>query len=130
MIKLYHYSDKDFRGYIKPKFFGENSYSKNSLKNSGVDLSYFYLSQKGREIFFVSSKFLYTAEISRKKLYDLIKDKLKLEDYCYNRNKDIFTEIKKRGFSGIIGNNGFKAVVLFYPVKIKEKFSIDRAGNL
>ncbi len=41
MIKLYHYSNNDFKGYIKPSFFGLNSYTNNSKKISGFKRIFF-----------------------------------------------------------------------------------------
>jgi len=70
MIKLYHYSNRDIKGYIDPSFFGENSYSQNSRRLSGVKRSFFYLNKKDREVYFYGSQFRYTAIINRKKLYD------------------------------------------------------------
>lgn len=119
MIKLYHYSNKEFEGYIKPGYFGANSYSKNSERVSGVKRSYFYLSRAGREIHLEGSRFLYIAEIRAGRLYDLSKDKLRLAGL--KRIKDIFTYIKRLGYRGLIGSNGYICGVLFYPIKIKSR---------
>ena len=123
MIKLYHYSHKDFSGYIRPDYFGENNYTKTSGKISGVKRNYFYLNKTGREYYFNGVKFLYIAEIKESQLYNLNKDKLKLA----GRYNDIYKKIKKRGYKGLIGNNGYSCGVIFYPIKIKQRKKIGRA---
>jgi len=40
MIKLYHYSQEDFKGYVKPAFFGLNNYSKNSQRARAIPSVY------------------------------------------------------------------------------------------
>jgi hypothetical protein len=122
VIKLYHYSSKDFKGYIKPGFFGENNYSNNSNKISGIKRSYFYLDKTGREFYFNGVEFLYIAEIKESLLYNLSKDELKLA----GRYNDIYKELKKRGYKGVIGNNGYICGVLFYPIKIKRQERLTR----
>jgi hypothetical protein len=119
-IKLYHYSNKDFKGYIKPDFFGDNIYSVNSLRLSGVKRSYFYLELKSREVYLKGSKFCYIAEVEPNRLYDLNKDILGIVKRLRN-NQDIYREVKKRGYIGLIGNNGFDCICLFKVVKIKQK---------
>ncbi len=117
MIKLYHYSNKDFKGYIRPDYFGENNYSRNSEDISGVKRSYFYLDRESREFYFSGVKFRYIVKINKKRLYNLNKDKLGLA----GRVKDIFRAVKSRGYIGLIGSNGYSCGVLFYPAKIKGK---------
>lgn len=118
MIKLYHYSHKDFKGYIKPSFFGLNNYSQHSARLSGVKRSYFYLARDSKEYYFNGAIYCYIAEIKESRLYNLNTDPF---NFAKRQYKDIFREIKKRGYSGLIGNNGFKAAVLFYPIKIKRQ---------
>jgi hypothetical protein len=119
---LYHYSSADFKGYISPKFFGVNNYSKNSERISGLKRVYFYLDKNGKEYYFNGSQFIYIAEIKKELLYDLNKDPLKISDN--KRIKDIFYYIKRKGFKGLIGSNGHKVGVLFYSVKIKNKIRL------
>ena len=126
MLKLYHYSDYDFKGYIKPGYFGANSYSRASERVSGIKRSYFYVSKTGREWIFNGARFLYIAEISRGRLYDLNKDILRVKDN--KKIKDIYTYIKRLGYSGIIGSNGRAVAVLFTRIKIKNKLGL--AGGI
>jgi len=122
MIKLYHFSNKDFRGYIKPGFFGANSYSRNSERLSGVKRIYFYIDRAGRECYFNGARFCYIAEIKGAILYNLDKDPLKLA----GRVKDIYSAVKSRDYRGIISGN---IAVLFYRAKIKEVKTLTEAGR-
>jgi hypothetical protein len=121
-IKLYHYSQEDFKGHIEPRFFGLNNYSRNSERLSGVKRAYFYLNRAGREYYFNGAKYCYIAEVKPSRLYDINKDPLKLA----GRGKDIFAEVKKRGYIGLIGNNGFRAGAVFYPIKINKRLLLTR----
>jgi hypothetical protein len=126
MIKLYHYSSQDFKGYIEPGFFGANSYSNNSARLSGVKRSYFYLDRAGREYYFEGARYCYIAEIKESRLYNLNIDPLKLA----GRNiRDIFAYIKRLGYKGLIGSNGYKDGVIFYPIKIKQRKTLTEAGR-
>ena len=115
MIKLYHYSNKNFKGKIDPLYFGSNSYSRNSCRVSGVKRVYFYLDRSSREYYFNGCKYLYIAEVKGGLLYDINIDPLQLAGV----GRDIFAEAKKRGYIGIIGNNGFGCAVIFKALKIK-----------
>jgi len=124
-MRLYHYSNKNFNGYIKPSFFGLNSYSNNSERVSGVKRSYFYLKPGSKEYYFNGARFLYIAELKETRLYNLNKDILNIVKNLKN-SQDIHTEVKKRGYRGLIGSNGYKCGVLFYPIKIKDRKDLAR----
>lgn len=126
MLKIYHYSDKDFKGFIKPKFFGSNGYSKNSQKQSNIDRAYFYLSQAEREYYFNGYKYLYIAEVSKNKLYDINKDKKGIVKNLRS-SQDIFDQVKKKGYIGLIGSNGLACAVLFKAIKIKNRQTLTEA---
>ena len=81
---------------------------------------------KSREYIFNGSRFVYIAKINEKNLYNIIKDPLHLEDFCYNNLKDIYKEVKKRGYRGIKGNNGVDCIWLFYPVKVIDKITLTK----
>jgi hypothetical protein len=120
-IKLYHYSNKNFEGYIKTNFFGENSYTSFSRKLSNLNRSHFYLNSRSKEYFFNGSRFLYIAEIKENLLYNLEKDKLKCIGK-FNCVSDFFSFLIKRGFKGYTEYNGRQIVaVLFKDIKIKSK---------
>jgi hypothetical protein len=122
MLTLYHYSNKDFKGYIKPSFFGANNYTNNSARLSGVNRSFFYIT-KGKEHFFEGVKFCYIAEIEKHKIYDIIKDPKKLIKFSLEKGlqNDIFSICKNLGYAGVKGNNGFDVVCLFKPIKYIDK---------
>jgi hypothetical protein len=119
MIKLYHYSQADIKGYIKPDFFGLNTYSHYSKELSGIKRSYFYLDQNNREYYFNGVKYRYIVKVNKNKLYNLNKDPLKIESN--KKIKDTFAYIKKLGYNGLIGSNGYFCVVLFKKVKIYQR---------
>jgi predicted nucleic acid-binding Zn finger protein len=119
MLKLYHFSNSDFKRYIKTSFLGKNDYSKQSVRESDINRSFFYLG-KGREYFLQGARFCYTAIIEQSKIYDLIKDKKNLKTICLNFS-DILKNVKNLGYYGIKGNNGFNVVELFKPIKYIDK---------
>jgi len=125
MIKLYHYSHKDFKSNINPAFFGENSFSRNSRNLSEVKRVYFYLEPSHKEYYFNGSNYLYIAEVSEKRLYNLNTDIKGIVKRLRN-TQDIYTEVKKRGYIGLIGSNGLPCVVLFKAVKIKDKITLTK----
>lgn len=118
-IKLLHYSNSDFKGYIKPSFFGQNDYTRTSVKESGINRSYFYIG-RGKEYFLQNTKFCYIAEIEQSKLYDIDKDVKDLENECLDFT-EILQRVKNYGYRGIKGSNGFNCVCLFYPIKYIDK---------
>jgi len=118
MLKLYHYSNKDILGYLKPDFFGDNFYTGNSQRISNVKRLFFYTSTDRRESIFNSSKYLYTASINESKLYDLTTDKLNLAGTIKG---DIYTYFKNKGYAGLIGSIGITVICLFDKIKIEEK---------
>jgi hypothetical protein len=122
-IKLYHYSNTDFKGYIDLKFFGANSYSNNSERLSGVKRSYFYLDRKSREIYLKGARYCYIAEIEPSRLYNLNTDSKGIVKRLKN-SQDIHEVIKRRGYLGLIGSNGFPCVVLFKRIKINKRMTL------
>lgn len=113
MIKLYHYSDIDFKGYIKPDFFGSNSYTGNSRRISEVKRAYFYLGPNRREYYLNGAKYLYIAKIKNfDKLYNIFSYKIKCN------YQDIYEQAKKQGYKGIYDKS---QVILFEAVKIIKK---------
>ena len=123
-IKLYHYSNSDFKGYIKPDFFGFNTYSHYSARLSGVKRSYFYTDKNNKEFYFYGSKFCYIVKIDKNKLYNICEDKLKV----YDRVKDVYKTIKNKGYSGISGLLGdfCGCVVLFKAIKINKRLTLTK----
>ena len=124
-IKLYHYSNQDFKGYIKPDYFGQNNFTKNSARLSGINRSFFYTG-RGKEYFFEGVKFCYIAEIEEFKLYDIIKDEKKLIKFTLEKGlgNDIFSICKKLGYWGVVGNNGYDVICLFKKIKYIDKRAV------
>ena len=118
-IKLYHYSNQDFKGKIEPGYFGKNHYTKESIRESNLARSFFYIG-KGKENFLAGAKYVYIAEIEPGKIYDFEKDPKNLKDSGKNFN-EILVYVKKLGYFGISGNNGFKVVCLFRDIKYIDK---------
>jgi len=118
---LYHYSDKNIKDKIKTSYFGYNSYSNNSKKLSNIKRSYYYINSNDKEYYFNSAKYRYTVIINKNKLYNITLDKLRLvTKYNCNYTK-VFNYLVKRGYIGIIGNNGYNIVNLFININYKIK---------
>jgi hypothetical protein len=125
MINIYHYSDRYFSGYIKPDFFGLNSYTDNSKKLSGVKRSFFYIDKKSREYYLAGCKYCYISKVDKNKIYNLDIDNLGIVKNL-KLHKDIHIEIKRRGYIGISGNNGFNCIILFKAIKINKRLNLTK----
>jgi hypothetical protein len=121
-IKLYHYSNKNFEGYIKPSFFGYNNYSNNSKRISLVKRTFFYLSKNEKEDFFNIADYCYIAKINKNCLYDIEVDKNNILPFL--EGQDVYAVLKAKGYKGIRGNNGCDIICLFDDVKIDKKISL------
>jgi hypothetical protein len=124
MIKLYHYSHKDISDKIKVKHFGENAFTSYSQELCSLKRSYFYLLGSKKEFLFNGSKFKYIVNINKNSLYDLKKDKLNLKKRFCDCYFYLLIHLKKSGYKGIIGFNGFDVAQLFYDVKIAKKIKL------
>jgi len=122
---LYHYSNIDIKGYIKPDYFGLNSFSNNSKRLSAIKRSYFYIEPDKKEYYFNGVKYLYIIEVNKKKLYNLNEDKLNIVKNSKN-SQDIHREVKRKGFFGLIGSNGLPCAVLFKVIKIKDRKTLTK----
>jgi hypothetical protein len=122
MIRLYHYSQADFKGYIDPAFFGANNYTNFSSKLSEIKRSYFYLEPIPFERQLEGCQYLYISEVKLNKIYDLIKDPLKLLNK-YKTIDGFFRKIKSLGYIGLLGHTTYKfeVISLFKRIKIKQK---------
>ena len=76
-IKLYHYSNNDIQGKIKPSLFGNNYYTNNDKKTSNIKRAFYYLDNSQIEYRFKNCKYRYITEIDKNYLYDLRQDKKK-----------------------------------------------------
>jgi len=122
-IKLYHYSNVDFKDKIKISFFGANTYTRHSRNLSIIKRSHFYLDRDKKEYFFNGVKFLYITEINKNKLYNLNTDDLKCNGN-FNNVTDFYKFLKDKGYYGIIGNNSYNVAILFKDIKITDKINL------
>ena len=121
---LYHYSNEQFNGYIRPSFFGKNGFTSYSQNLCNIKRSYFYINIYEREYFFSGARYRYITDIDEKKLYNIDEDRLKIVN---NKTQtDIYRYLIKKGYRGIIGTNGYKIVILFNKIKIKSQVNLTK----
>jgi hypothetical protein len=128
MIRLYHYSDKDFKGYIEPGFLGNNTYTRNDKNISGLSRAFYYTEAGAVEYLLKGSKYLYITEVEPGRIYNITEDKkgyLKL----YKGDIDLSLRAIKRNYKGVIYKIGYNVVNLFYPAKIKAVKTLTEAGR-
>jgi hypothetical protein len=119
-IILYHYSNKDFTGYIRPAFFGDNAYTDKSVKVSEIKRSYYYIDRTNKEYYFDRAKYCYIVKVNQARLYNIDLDnqgiikRLKI-------GQDLYREVKKNDYQGIITYKGIQQAVLFKSVKIRRR---------
>jgi hypothetical protein len=113
MLKIYHYSNVNFKGYIKPSYFGLNKYTHNSQVLSNIKRIYFYSTPGIKEVHLQYSKYLYIAKINKEKLYNIDSNKI--------ISSDIYKAVKEAGYIGLYNS---EQVVLFYKVKILKKIDL------
>jgi len=124
-IKLYHYSNTDFKEYIKTSFYGQNYFTSNDLKATEVKRAFFYLELNPLERRFSGCRYLYIAEILKSRIYDLRAD-LRGYKSRYNTITRLLRAIKQN-YNGIIYEAGGVVIVnLFYDIKIKDKITLTR----
>jgi len=114
-VKLYHYSNKNIKGRIKPSFFGGNYYTGNDVKASPVRRAFYYLSRHKTEHLLDNSKYLYITEVNRNKLYNLDKDPKDLKSRFIIKGLaviDITRLLKyiKKSYTGIVYNRNVTAI--------------------
>lgn len=129
MIKLYHYSSEDFKGYIKPGFLGINTYTRNDKNISGLARAFYYTEAGAVEYLLKGSKYLYITEVEPGRIYDITKDK---RGYIQRGRGDIDKALRliKRNYKGVIYSLGnYKVVNLFTRAKIKEVKTLTEAGR-
>ncbi len=127
-VKLYHYSEIDISDKIKVKTFGKNYFTKNDISACNIKRSFYYIGKGKVEQFFKDSKYLYIAEVSKNRLYNLDIDKNKLKNKFTRKNLNIVdipkivSYIKKR-YIGAIYNDNVVSIFrdLQYSKKIKRR---------
>lgn len=122
--KLYHYSNRDIQGKIKPTFFGDNSYTDNDKKTSIIKRAFYYLGKHRAEYLLQYSKYLYITKLNKRQLYNLDIDKAKLKNRFKIRGLDIVNITKllkyiKKRYIGIIYSGNI--VVIFKDLKYIRK---------
>jgi len=119
---IYHPSNKKFT-IVKTKYFGQNYYTKNDVKASGVKRTFWYLKYPIPEDRFINSQFIYVAKVRKKRIYDLRKDKKYLiEKY---QTIDKLLRYLKKHYLGIRYNVlNWDLIVIFQnikPIKVIER---------
>jgi len=116
-IKLYHYTNKPDIEKISPSFFGNNSYTGVSNRISSFKRTYFY-DKPDPETLLKNSRYCYTAKIKYNEVYNIIEDKLSLNNSQYTFT-EILWKLKKLKYKGIFGNvnNQYNVICLFYDIK-------------
>jgi hypothetical protein len=127
-LKLYHYSNKNFKGFIKPGYIGENTYTRNDSNISGLARAFYYTRPGAVEYLLKGSKYLYITEVKPGDIYDLTEDK---RGYLIKSRGDIdkVLRIIKRNYKGVIYSVGYKVVNLFSRAKIKQRKTLTKAGK-
>ena len=128
-MKLYHYSNIDIPDKIKIKKFGKNYYTKNDISVCNIKRSFYYIGKGKIEQCFKYSKYLYIAEVSKNRLYNLDIDKNKLKNKFTRKNLNIIdipkmvSYIKKR-YIGAVYNENVVSIFKDLPYKKKIKKGI------
>jgi len=111
-MKLYHYSDKDFK-VISPKYYEKE----NNITQ--IPCCSFYLEPKPEQRL-KNCKYCYIIEIPCSKLYDLREDREKLK-IKYQGNMSLLLRYIKDNFLGCIYSAGFNIVILFNDIQVIAK---------
>jgi len=98
-LKLYHPSNKLFK-VVKVDYFGQNSYTKASVKSSSIKRSFWYLISIPQEKIFKHCKYSYVTEIKRELIYNLKVDKDNLSARFYSEH-DLLVYLKEK-YAGVI----------------------------
>lgn len=128
MIKLYHYSNKNFKGYVSPNFLGLNTYTSNDKNISGLARAFYYTRPGTVEYLLRGSKYLYITEVEPSRIYDITKDK---RGYLQRTGQDIDKTLRliKRNYKGVIYSLGnYEVVNLFSRAKIKQRKTLTKPG--
>jgi len=122
-MRLYHFSQKDLKT-LSPRFFGENSFSKNESKFS-LPRVFCYDTATPAEHCFKTSNFRYTIRIKDKLIYNLDNDVLGLKAR-FNYDIDKILNFVSKRYHAIEYTTSFKTFAIFKAYKIftKENFVI------
>jgi hypothetical protein len=124
-IKLYHFSNSDFKNKISVNFYGQNYFTSNDFKITEVKRAFYYLEPRELEHRFIGCRYLYITEILKSRVYDLRAD-LRGYKLRYNTITRLLRAIKQN-YNGVIYEAGGVVIVnLFYDVKIKDKVTLTK----
>ena len=114
MIRLYHYSQADFKDKIKVKFYGLNNYTFYDKNLTDIKRAFYYTKPEP-EHFLKGSKFLYITDYPKFRLYDITKD---LKGYLKDKTiSKALSQIKQK-YNGVIYRIGNSEIVnLFYDTR-------------
>jgi hypothetical protein len=129
MIRLYHFSSKNFKGFIEPGYYGENNYTRNDKNITELKRAFYYIGPGEVEYLLSGSNYLYITEVKPGDIYDLTEDK---KGYLKQSRGNIDKALRliKRNYRGVIYSLGnYKVVNLFTRAKIKQRKTLTEAGK-
>lgn len=115
-MKFYHFSDQNIKDtHLRPKYFGQNYYSKLSLTLSKIPRTYFYDTPRAQECFTKGHRYRYTVNISKKLLAPA-------QTYA-------IPDAKAKGHLGVRSNktSPWQGCLIFQRIKIIEKTDLWKA---
>ena len=118
MIKLYHYSQADFKDKIKVKFYGLNYYTTNDKNLTDIKRAFYYTKPEP-EALLLGSKYLYITDYPKFRLYDITKD---LKGYLKDKTiSKALSQIKQK-YNGVIYRIGKNEIMnLFYDTRYTKR---------
>ena len=118
MIRLYHYSQADFKDKIKVKFYGFNYFTTNDKNLTDIKRAFYYTKPEPEHLL-KGSKFLYIVDYPKFRLYDITKD---LKGYLKDKTiSKALSQIKQK-YNGVIYRIGKNEIVnLFYDTRYTKR---------
>lgn len=115
-MKFYHFSSRNIKGdWLRPEYFGNNSYTKHSQRDDGTPRIYFYTTPHTQEHHFNGCRYRYTVDIP-----------IDILDNCTPGIN--ISETKIKGYGGILSNktSPWQGCLTFECVKIIKKTDLWR----
>lgn len=137
-VTLYHYAKSQEETLkLDPNRFGENSYTKRDKLMSDVPRVFFYLNPREKESFFKAEHSLYSVEVPREQIYNVIKDPLGLKKKHFEKRPDWdallqelsgygwenskkMTKVREPLFKGMYYKPDFEVVIWFDYITVRK----------